>query len=179
MITPKLLKTVAGRMILPLAEKLAPEMERQFPDYDVAGEDRISIFLAQACHETAGFATLEEYGGAKWFARYDGREDLGNTEPGDGARYHGRGIFMLTGRANYRQFGWKINADLEKHPERAAEPALSVRIALEYWKDRGLNALADKRDFLEVTRRINGGWNGLDHRMTLWGRAWLQLRKGA
>jgi putative chitinase len=90
--------------------------------YDVTTRLRLCHFMAQAAHETDGFRTLEEYGGPAYFARYDGRRDLGNTQAGDGARYHGRGVFQLTGRWNYRGFGSLLGIDLEGHPELAKRP---------------------------------------------------------
>jgi len=128
---------------------------------------RICHFLAQAAHETDGFRTLQEYGGPAYFARYEGRRDLGNLTPGDGARYHGRGIFQLTGRANYRRYGALIGLDLEAQPERAMEPEISLAIALAYWRDRGLDAAADADDVARVTKLINGGSNGLAERTRL------------
>ncbi|RZJ40938.1 MAG: glycoside hydrolase family 19 protein [Brevundimonas sp.] len=139
---------------------------------------RVQHFLAQAMHETAGFRHLEEVGGPIYFKRYDGRADLGNTRPGDGARYHGRGIFQLTGRANYRDLGSRLGLPLEQEPEQAADPVVSVRIAVAYWLDRGIDAKADADDLGGVTRKINGGLNGLDDRRDrlagirkLWGAA--------
>jgi putative chitinase len=128
---------------------------------------RICHFLAQAAHETDRFRTLEEYGGPAYFARYEGRRDLGNMKAGDGARFHGRGIFQLTGRANYRRFGDAIGVDLEREPERAREPDISLRVALAYWCERGCNAAADSDDVVRVTRLINGGRNGLAERTRL------------
>jgi putative chitinase len=128
---------------------------------------RLCHLLAQAAHETDRFRTLEEYGGPSYFARYDGRRDLGNTQAGDGARYHGRGIFQLTGRANYRRFGEAIGVDLEREPQRAKEPEISLRVALAYWRERGCNAAADSDDVVRVTRLINGGRNGLAERTRL------------
>lgn len=125
---------------------------------------RLAHFLAQVGHESGGFRHMEELGGSVYFARYDGRADLGNTEPGDGARYHGRGPIQLTGRANYRRFGAMLGFDLEAHPEIAAMPAIGVLIAAAYWSDRKLNALADADDVRAITRRINGGLNGFDDR---------------
>ncbi len=128
---------------------------------------RLCHFLAQAAHESDRFRTLEEYGGPASFARYDGRRDLGNTQAGDGARYHGRGLFQLTGRANYRRYGALIGLDLEGSPERAKEPAVSLAIAFAYWRDRGCNAAADADDVVAVTKLINGGHNGLAQRRQL------------
>lgn len=134
---------------------------------------RICHFLAQVAHESAGFKTTEEYASG---AAYEGRKNLGNTQTGDGRRYKGRGLIQLTGRANYRTYGKRLGLDLESHPITAAEPALSLQIACEYWKAKGLNALADKDDIAGITRKINGGYNGLDDRKkylakakTMWG----------
>lgn len=128
---------------------------------------RICHFLAQAAHETDRFRTLQEYGGPAYFARYEGRRDLGNTQAGDGARFHGRGIFQLTGRANYRRFGVAVGVDLEREPQRATEPEISLRVALAYWHERGCNAAADADDVVRVTKLINGGRNGLAERTRL------------
>lgn len=132
--------------------------------HEVITRLRICHFLAQAAHETDGFRTLEEYGGPAYFIRYEGRRDLGNAEAGDGLRYHGRGIFQLTGRANYRRYGQILDIDLEAKPERAKEPEISLRIAFAYWNERAINAAADADDIERVTKLINGGRNGLAER---------------
>jgi predicted chitinase len=139
---------------------------------------RICHFLAQAAHETDGLRTLEEYGGAAYFRRYDGRRDLGNTQAGDGARYRGRGIFQLTGRANYRRFGGLTGIDLEARPELAAEPDIALAVAFAYWRDRGIDAAADADDIVAVTRAINGGRNGLAQRRACLARAKTILPHG-
>ncbi len=133
-------------------------------EHAVATRLRICHFLAQAAHETDGFRTLEEYGGPAYFIRYEGRRDLGNTQPGDGIRYHGRGIFQLTGRANYRRLSQLLGIDLETEPERAKEPETSLRIAFAYWVERAINPAADADEIERVTRLINGGRNGLAER---------------
>jgi putative chitinase len=129
---------------------------------------RIAHFLAQTCHESAGFRTTEEFASGE---NYEGRADLGNNRPGDGVRYKGRGLLQLTGRANYRTFGDLIGVKLEDNPELAAEPVLSLKIACEFWKKKNLNQCCDADDVVEVTRRINGGKNGLDERRTLTAKA--------
>jgi putative chitinase len=138
----------------------------------LANPRRLCHFLAQAAHESAGFRTLEEFGGPTYWSRYEGRGDLGNTNNGDGVLYHGRGIFQLTGRANYRSMGGKISLALEDDPQLAAEGDVSLRTACEYWKSRRIDVPADSNDIREVTRRINGGFNGLAERETYFRRAW-------
>lgn len=133
--------------------------------YGVDSYLRVCHFLAQATHESDGFKTLREYWGPTAAQKgYEGRKDLGNTQPGDGYRYRGRGIFQLTGRANYREMSKKIGTDIEANPDLAGTAEISVLTALEYWKSRGLSTHADADDVLKITKRINGGTNGLDDR---------------
>ena len=128
---------------------------------DITTRLRIAHFLGQTCHESAGFRTTEEFASGD---RYEGRADLGNTQPGDGRRYKGRGLLQLTGRANYRDFGKRLGVDLESDPERAADPVLSLRIACEFWKKKKINAACDADDVVRVTALVNGGDNGLAER---------------
>jgi putative chitinase len=123
---------------------------------------RLAHFMGQCAHESAGFVYMEEIASG---SAYEGRADLGNAIPGDGKRYKGRGPIQLTGRANYRKYGRDIGIDLEQHPEIAAVPSIGMLTASKYWHDRGLNELADADDLPTITRRINGGTNGLTDRM--------------
>lgn len=140
---------------------LGPALPVVLPEFAIVTPRRIEHFLAQAAHESDGFCTTEEYASG---AAYEGRRDLGNTQKGDGKRYKGRGIFQLTGRANYRRFGQLLGRDLEGNPELAAEPVTSLRIACLYWRDRKIGVPADADDLITVTRLINGGRNGLEDR---------------
>lgn len=90
--------------------------------------------------------------------------NLGNTEPGDGYRYRGRGFLQITGRAAYREMGKRIGIDLEADPDKAAEPLPALMSAAAFWDSRGLNGYADEDDIVLITKRINGGRNGLDDR---------------
>lgn len=139
---------------------IAAVMGRQaaidFPKFAIDTPLRLSHFMAQAAHETGGFRYLTELGWPSYFARYDGRADLGNIRPGDGARFPGRGIFHLTGRDNYARMGPRLGLDLLAHPAKAAEPDTAVTIACLYWQDRGLAAAADRDDVLSVSIKVNG-----------------------
>lgn len=161
MITARTLRAIAPKADQHLIERLAPVLEKHLAAWTPLEQ---AHFLAQAAHETAGFRTLEEYGGPSYFKRYEGRKDLGNVKPGDGVLFHGRGIFQLTGRANYEAYGRKLGLDLVARPERAADPEISTRIALAYWDARGIGAWALRDDINRVTRKINGGLNGLNDR---------------
>lgn len=115
---------------------------------------RVAEFLAQACLETDYFCVLEEYASG---VAYEGRKDLGNTYTGDGKKFKGRGIFQCTGRANYSAYGKRLGIDLLGNPDLAARPDISVRIAVMYWNDKGLNAYADRGDTAAISRAINRG----------------------
>ena len=109
------------------------------------------------------FLPINEYGGDAYFTKmYEGRKDLGNTQPGDGARYHGRGYIQLTGRANYRSYGQKLGLALEQNPDLALEPDVAARILARYMKDHGVDRLAAAGDWEGVRRAVNGGLNGWD-----------------
>lgn len=122
---------------------------------------RLAHFMAQLIHESGSFRYMEEIASG---VAYEGRADLGNTEPGDGRRYKGRGPIQLTGRANYRRVGRALGIDLEGNPIIAAVPSIGLLTACYFWADAGLNELADADDVLRITQRINGGTNGLADR---------------
>lgn len=121
---------------------------------DIDTAPRASEFLAQSCLETDYFRTLREYASGK---AYEGRKDLGNVVAGDGVKFKGRGIFQLTGRDNYARYGKRLGLDLLKEPELVSRPDISVRIAVMYWNDKGLNAYADAGDTKAISRAINRG----------------------
>jgi putative chitinase len=103
--------------------------------------------------------------------------ELGNTQPGDGYRYRGNGMLQLTGRASHKSMGAKTGFDLEANPEQLEDPAKSFRVAAAEF--RALNCLpaADADDVALVTRRVNGGRNGLSER-TVWLRKWKAALDG-
>jgi putative chitinase len=147
-----------------------------FAAFDITTPLRIAHWMAQATHETEGFLYLHElWGPTPAQQRYEGRADLGNTQKGDGFLFRGRGVFQLTGRANYADYGKLIGLGLVDHPELAEDPEISVLIACAYWKRHGLNDLADADDVTTITRRINGGLNGIDERKAALARAKLVL----
>lgn len=136
-----------------------------FKIYNINTVNRIAHFIGQAAHETEGFRYFTELGGPSYFAKYDGRKDLGNVHPGDGYKYRGRGIFQITGCYNYGAYSKKLtNIDLLSHPEQAADPTVSMQIACIYWTDHGCNTLADADNYDAITHKINGGTNGAKER---------------
>lgn len=102
---------------------------------------------------------------------YANRNGNGAESTGDGWRYRGRGLIQLTGRANYRTAGAGIGADLEQVPQLLEQPVYAALSAAWYWKEYGLNELADAGKFEAITKRINGGLNGQAERVALWDAA--------
>ncbi|WP_216898618.1 glycoside hydrolase family 19 protein [Nocardia alni] len=161
---------------LPLerARQYLPGLNAAMREGDITTSSRRAAFLAQLAHESGEFRYFEELGDDDYFHQYDPGQlnaAAGNTEPGDGPRYHGRGPIQLTGRANYRTAGQALGLDLEGTPELAAQPDVGFRIAQWYWTSRNINALADAGDFAAVTRAVNGGYNGLESREAYYRRA--------
>lgn len=176
MITAKILRAIAPRANPAFVDELAKALDDELPLHGLDTPLRQAHFLAQAAHETDGFRTLLEYWGpTEAQRRYEGREDLGNVKRGDGKRYLGRGIFQLTGRANYKRYGKLLGLALEAKPELAAQPENAVAIAIAYWNGKSLSEAADADDILTITRRINGGLNGLADRRKYLARAKLAL----
>jgi len=160
-LTKEILKTLCPQGKDSIVEGVVTYFNQYAADYGLNSPLRISHFFAQAAHEADNFKTLEEYASG---AAYEGRKDLGNTHKGDGRRYKGRGMFQLTGRANYEEYGDELGVDLINNPELAATAEISVRTALAYWKKKNLNTYADKNDITTITKRINGGLNGFADR---------------
>ena len=125
---------------------------------------RFAYFMAQCAHESAGFQFTKELGSARYLNRYEGRRDLGNTEIGDGVRFCGRGIIQVTGRSNYAACGEWTGLPLLEYPELLEDPGPAVRSACWYWMTHNLNPICDAQNFTLLTRRINGGTNGMASR---------------
>ena len=146
--------------------------------YDISTPARIAAFLAQVGHESGGFRyTTEIWGPTPAQQRYEGRKDLGNTQPGDGSRYRGHGFIQTTGRANHVAVRDRLRQrlsvdvpDFEAYPEALAELPWACLSAADYWDMRKLNALADAGDFEAITRKVNGGLNGYADRIARWER---------
>jgi putative chitinase len=170
--TKLLLDAVAQRDTGVIGEGIANGLDQYCPQYEITTHLRLAHFVAQACHETFGFRYLREIWGPTAAQRaYEGRVDLGNLRVGDGHLYRGRGIFQLTGRANYACIGKALNLPLEVDPELAADPEIGAHIACHYWQTHQINVPADANDIERVTRAINGGLNGLADRQACFARA--------
>lgn len=142
-------------------------------EWDITNLLRRASFLAQVGHESMQLFYTKELASGK---AYEGRLDLGNTQPGDGVRFKGRGLIQLTGRLNYTKMMMALDVDCVEHPEILEAPDLATRSAGWFWKTHGLNQLADTGDQRRVTKRINGGYNGLHDRLTLYEAALKALK---
>lgn len=110
--------------------------------------------------ETGHMAPITEFGDETYFQRYDGRADLGNTEPGDGYRYRGRGYVQITGRANYKLYGGLIGKDLLANPDLALDPETAAEILCLFFQRSGAAKAAIQQDWTMCRRRVNGGLDG-------------------
>lgn len=162
-----LLGYASERRLGPAGQALGLAMAQALPASAIGEGLETAHWIAQACHETGGFRFLTELGDAAHFARYEGQMALGDTEPGDGFRYRGRGLFQITGRWNYRHFGAAIGEPLEDNPNLAAQPGIAVRLACAFWAEREIGPHARADDCDAVTRLINGGLTGLAERRAL------------
>jgi putative chitinase len=154
----------------PIINRYAGAMAAKMRDRQITTPLRQAHFLAQVGHESGELRYAEEIASG---AAYEGRDDLGNTEPGDGVRFKGRGLIQLTGRANYLKYGQAIGKDLvtDDHWKQISEdPELAVDVAGWYWDTHLLNQCADQDDITTITKRINGGLNGLESRKSLLAR---------
>lgn len=143
------------------AAAMLPYLNAALTEAQIDSPVRVAAFLAQLAHESIELRFFEEIASG---AAYEGRRDLGNTQPGDGPRYKGRGPIQLTGRANYRAAGKALGLDLEGNPAAAARLDVGFRTAAWFWRTHGLNALADAWDFDGITRAVNGGTRGAESR---------------
>ena len=142
--------------------------------FSINTPQRMGAFIAQVAHESGRFQFVREIWNpaqAPWQARYEGRVDLGNTHVGDGKRYMGRGLIQITGRYNYRACGLSLGQPFEDQPSLLEMRPWAAMSAAWFWSTHGCNELADVGDFKRITRRINGGYNGLDDRLALWDSA--------
>lgn len=174
------------------AEVLAPALAAAADQFHINTARRLAHWLGQLSVESGGFTHMVEslsysaprlvavwparfptLGAATPYARNPEKlankvygDRMGNTQPGDGWRYIGRGFTQLTGRDNYATYGARIGVDLVGHPELAAEPITASLIAGAFWEAHGCNSKADADDIEGITRAINGGVVGLEERNT-------------
>jgi putative chitinase len=147
-------------IILGLADAMPIIVEK----YDIDTPNRQKHFLATVAHESDHFRATQEYASG---AAYEGRKDLGNTQAGDGRRYKGRGLIQLTGRANYQAAANAFGIDYIKDPQLVEVFPAAAMVSAWWWANHNLNHIADKDDPRAVCKVVNGGYNGIDSRISL------------
>ena len=143
-------------------------LNKAMDEFDISTPERQAAFIAQVLHESGEFFYLVELASG---TAYEGREDLGNTQPGDGVKYKGRGLIQITCRSNYKAVGDALGVDFVNNPTLLQQPDYATRSAAWFWQHHGLNLIADEDSddsFLRITKIINGGTNGLADRMKFW-----------
>ena len=183
MLTETQLKSIMPRCSPERAARCLPALNAALHRFDINTPQRAAAFIAQVAHESGEFRWLEElWGPTDAQRRYEPASSLaarlGNTRPGDGRRYKGRGPIQITGRDNYKRYGGLLDIDLVADPDQAAEPDVGFAIAGLYWATNNLNELADADEFVAITKRINGGTNGLADRQGYYARAKQVLAGG-
>ena len=178
-LTPSALMGIMPRLSRERAAAFAAPLSAAMEAHGITTPMRQAMFLAQIAHESGELRYVRELGSNAYLAKYDtGRlaARLGNTPAadGDGQKYRGRGLIQITGHDNYAACGKGLGIDLVAHPEKLEEPEYACLSAAWFWATHNLNALADQgtdNAFLAVTKRINGGTNGLSERRVYFTRA--------
>ncbi|RDL18516.1 putative chitinase [Pseudomonas sp. URMO17WK12:I10] len=156
-----------------------PALNAAMGKWGIVTKLRRAAFLAQVGHESGQFRYVRELGSDKYLSKYDTgplAARLGNTPEadGDGQKYRGHGLIQITGRDNHARCGEALGLDLLNHPELLEQPEHAANSAAWFWHKEGLNSLADKGAFVAITKRINGGTNGLEEREAFY-KAALQV----
>lgn len=155
--------------------RFAPYLEKYMPIYGINTLLRKRHFLAQVAHESGSFQYVREIASGAAYDTGAKAKMLGNTPEadGDGQKYKGRGLIQVTGKANYQACSIALFGDkrLMDKPELLELPEWAAKSACWYWESHGLNKLADTDSIEAVTRRVNGGHNGLDSRKAHYERA--------
>lgn len=177
--TGEQLKRIMPKALSSNINKYLPYLNELMPEFGINTQLRCAHFLAQVAHESGELRYNTEIASGKAYDTGRLAIALGNTPKadGDGQKYKGRGLIQLTGTNNYRKFNTYIHdvlkedVDVLKYPEKVAEPRFAVMTACWFFKTGGCLALADKDDVRAVTKRVNGGYNGLQSRQAYLARA--------
>lgn len=180
MLTLQTLKNICPHGSVLNIQKYVEPLNKHMQAYGIDTLLRVRHFIAQIAHESGEFRYVREIYSGKSYDTGRKAANLGNTPEadGDGQKYRGRGLIQITGRSNYQRCSLALFGDtrLLDKPELLEQPDYAVRSACWFWKANNLNALADRDDIRAVTRRINGGYNGIDHRVQLYERAKANIK---
>lgn len=183
-------------------------LDEYFNKYDINTDYRVSGFMSQTIHESNHYKYLSEnlnYSAKrlnqvfpKYFARagrnaadyhrqpekianivYANRMGNGSPESGDGWRYRGGGLIQLTGKNNYHNFSNSIGIDVQEAAEYVRSPRGAVHSACWFWSENNLNRYCDNKDVVTLSKRVNGGTNGLRDRVNIWDKSLSLMQNGA
>lgn len=149
-------------------DKYSPDLINAMVLFSIYTTPRMCAFLAQLAHESGSLRYVKELATGE---AYEGRKDLGNTEPGDGVKFKGRGLIQITGRVNYKLLTDYFKVDFISNPELLEQPLYAATSAAWFWDKHKLNTLADQNtedSFKAITKIINGGLNGYADRLSHW-----------
>lgn len=177
--TGEQLKRIMPNALSSNIDKYLPYLNEFMPEFSINSQLRCAHFLAQIAHESGELRYNTEIASGKAYDTGRLAVALGNTPAadGDGQKYKGRGLIQLTGTANYKRFGSyvretrKENVDFLSNPEKVAEPRYAVMVSCWFFQISGCLVFADKDDVNAVTKRVNGGTNGLESRKKYLSRA--------
>ena len=148
-------------------QSIVDALNETFSRYSIDTNLRMCHFLAQVLHESGAFRySVEIWGNTPAQLAYDTQVDLGNTPEldGDGYKYRGRGWIQLTGKNNYRLLSKEFGEDFVSEPDLVARDPYDSLAAGWFWNRQELNTFADLDDIMTITKKINGGFNGLNNR---------------
>jgi putative chitinase len=167
-ITKEQLKKILQRVSEERLTALTDSLNATFEKYEINTRLRQAHFLGQVLHESGGFNFGKEiWGNTPAQVGYDTRTDLGNTpdKDGDGKKYMGRGYIQITGKANYEAVSKEFGVDFLEKPELLEKAPWNMYAAGWFWKTKKLNQWADQDNVTVITKKINGGLNGLSSRI--------------
>ena len=178
MVTGEQLKKIVPLIGVKLKVFLVP-LNDAMDEFNINTPLRQAAFIAQIAHESGSFRYVSEIASGK---AYDNRKDLGNTDPEairvaklnnstPGRWWKGHGLIQITGYYNHLKCGKALGLDLVNNPLLLTLPVDACRSAAWFWETNGLNALAEMEDFRLITKKINGGYNGLEDRLQFYERA--------
>ena len=180
--------TPVSNVVIPSSEFKLENLKGHIPDsviaqipdtaakFNITNNLRLAHFLAQCGHESGDFKWVVEFASGK---AYEGRKDLGNTQPGDGVKFKGRGFVQLTGRVNYMDFSKFIGEDCVTNPDLVSTKYPMASAAYFFNKNKlwSICDLGSSDDVVEkVSRRVNGGTNGLSDRIERFHKIWPLLK---
>ena len=168
MITAKQLAIIAIFAKDSVVMTYAPLLAKYMCEHEINNKYRKSAFIATVTHESGSFNYTKEIASG---IAYEGRKDLGNIYSGDGVRFKGRGLIQITGRTNYQLVSDAFGVDFISNPELMEQPEWATAVSAFWWQRAGLNKIADTKDFRLVTRKVNGGYNGMADRQKWYDRA--------